>query len=85
MSTTLQRTRKDFFSSSEGIEVKHKLEQMTTDSTYNTTSTYTSNGTLYPDNLIPFVDKHMNYLINHPRLESHQYLANLRLITRVRT
>jgi hypothetical protein len=80
----MQKTRKGFFDTEEGKEIKRKLQQMTRDSTYNTTSSYSTNSLLYSDNLIPFVDKHMNYLINHPSLEAKKYLANIRLITRVR-
>jgi len=57
---------------------------MTGDSSYNTAPSYSNDTALYPDNLIPFVDKHMNYLVNHPALEASQYLANVRLVTRVR-
>jgi hypothetical protein len=78
------RTRKDFLNTEEGKEVQLKLQGMTSDSQYNTAASYSNDTDLYPDNLIPFVDKHMNYLVNHPMLETGQYLANVRLITRVR-
>ena len=78
------KTRHGFFDTKEGVEVKQTLQRMAGDSSYNTTSSYTPNTLLYPDNLIPFVDKHMNYLINHPMLEVGKYLANVKLITRVR-
>jgi hypothetical protein len=76
--------RKDFPDTEEGQEIKLKLQQMADDNLYNTASSYSSNTSLYPDNLIPFVDRHMNYLLNHPRLEANKYLANIRLITRLR-
>jgi hypothetical protein len=80
----VQKSRKDFFNTEEGKDIKSKLQSMVGDSLYNTSPSYHSNGVLYPDNLIPFVDKHMNYLIGHPGIEAGQYLANVRLITRVR-
>jgi len=80
----LLKTRKGFLETPEGVEVKQKLQQMEGNSLYNTSSSYSTNIALYPDGLIPFVDKHMNYLISHPMLEVGQYLANIRLITRIR-
>lgn len=80
----LQKTRRDFFGTEEGIEIKRKLQQLAGDNLYNTASSYSANTLLYPDNLIPFVDKHMNYLINHPSLEPNEYLANIKLMARLR-
>lgn len=80
----LQKTRKDFLDTEEGKDIKLKLQNMVGDDSYNTAPSYNSNTVLYPDNLIPFVDKHMNYLMSHPRLEASQYLANVKLITRLR-
>lgn len=79
-----QKTRNDFPTTEEGIAVKEQLSQMTSNISYNTTSSYSTNTERYPDNLIPFVDKHMNYLISHPALESSKYMANVKLITRRR-
>jgi hypothetical protein len=78
------KKRSDFFDSEEGVDIREQLRLMTTDNKYNTTSTFSTNNELYPDNLIPFVDKHMNYLNVHPKLDATQYLANIRLMTRVR-
>jgi hypothetical protein len=78
------KSRKNFFESEEGLEIRNKLRQMMIDDTYKTVSSYTPNAEQYPDNLMPFVDKHMNYLYVHPRLDSGIYLNNLRLMTRVR-
>lgn len=79
-----QKSRKDFLDTEEGRDIKLKLQHMEDDCLYNTAPSYNSNTELYPDNLIPFVDKHINYLINHPKLEARQYLANVRLVTRLR-
>jgi hypothetical protein len=78
------KRRSDFLDSEQFEEIKQKLLQMAGDSTFNTVSSYSSNSTQYPDNLIPFVDKHINYLIAHPNLDSTKYISNLRLMTRVR-
>lgn len=80
----LIKTRNAFFQTEEGRQIKKELQQMALSSLYNTTATYSANSSLYPDNLIPFVDKHTNYLINHPQLEASKYLANIKLMTKVR-
>lgn len=78
------KTRSTFFDTEEGQRIKSELQQMSESSLYNTTASYSMNSSLYPDNLIPFVDKHMNYLITHPSLEASKYLANIKLMTKVR-
>lgn len=78
------RTRSSFFETEEGKVIKQKLEQMVGNETYNTGKSYSSNSVLYPDNRLPFVDKHMNYIVNHPSLDANMYLANIRLMTKVR-
>jgi hypothetical protein len=72
----------DFFETTEGQEAKKVLRAMVTDAAYNTESSYSANDTLYPDNVIPFVNKHMEYLRNHPATNPRHYIANLRLMTR---
>ena len=73
-----------FFDTEEGIEIEKILNDMDTNESFNTDSSYSANSDLYPDNLIPFVEKHKNYLIKHPSTDPNQYLANLRLVTRKR-
>lgn len=82
----MQRYKKriHFLESQEAVDIRQKLQLMTSSDLYNTASSFTVDGIQYPDNLIPFLDKHMNYLNNHPLLDSGMYLANLRLITRIR-
>jgi hypothetical protein len=72
------------FESEEGAVIKLALLRMARDAAYNTKSSYSADAVAYPDNLIPFVDKHMSYLNTHPSVDSEQYLANLRLMTRIR-
>ena len=76
-------SRKDFFTSLEGESAQTILESMVADAAYNTEPTYSANTTLYPDHLIPFVDKHMQYLSQHPAVQIDHYISNLRLITRL--
>lgn len=78
------KKRSGFFDSEEGRSVRKMLQYMTTDTTYNTQSSYTSDSSLYPDNQMPFVEKHMNYLNAHPELDSQMYITNVRLKTRIR-
>jgi hypothetical protein len=80
----MQKQRRGFLDSEEGRAIRRIFQLMTGDSTYNTSSTYHPNGIRYANNLIPFVDKHMNYLNMHPRLDAKLYIANIRLMTRVR-
>jgi hypothetical protein len=78
------KTRSGFLDSKEGLAIRQKLQFMMGDKTYNTQSSYSANSMQHPNNLITFVDKHMNYLNVHPKLDAHMYLANLQLMTRVR-
>ena len=75
--------KSSFFDSEESKAIKQRLQLMADSVTYNTQSSYTANGLRYPDNLLPFVDKHMNYLSAHPQLDAGMYLRNLRLMTRI--
>lgn len=76
--------RTNFFESSEGVEIKEILIEMAKDATFNTEQSYSANSSLYPDHIISFVDKHMNYINTHPSVDPQHYVANLRLMTRVR-
>ena len=64
-------------------KIADKLSLLVGNSSYNTTSTYTSNAEKYPDNILPFVDKHIDYLHKHPNINPEQYIANLKMKTRV--
>lgn len=66
-------------------EVREKLEEMERNPLLNTrASSYSANADLYPDGQIPFVEKHLAYLLEHPKVDHAQYLANLRLMLKVR-
>jgi hypothetical protein len=78
------KRKSDFFETDEGVEVEQALRKMAIDLQYNTASSYSANSEQYPDNLIPFVEKHKAYLRNHPTTDPWHYLSNLRLMTRFR-
>lgn len=80
---TLKR-KNDFLQSEAGIEAYKLLKSMVLDDAYHTDASYSSNTELYPDNLIPFVEKHIDYLCAHSETNPSMYLSNLRLITRAR-
>ena len=66
-------------------EVRQKLEEMERNPLLNTrTSSYSANVALYPDGQIPFVEKHITYLLDHPKVDHSQYLSNLRLMLKTR-
>lgn len=73
-----------FIDDIEATEIERRLRAMVEDTSFNTESGYSSNGILYPDNIMPFVDKHMAYLRSHSGINPQQYLSNLRLMTRIR-
>ncbi len=80
---TTSATRKDFDSTLEGKDARIRLKQIVDCKMHNTAPSYSANTLQYPDNLIPFIDKHMNYLIKHPLLEYGKYIANIKLMTKV--
>lgn len=84
MSSATEPKKIKFAESEEGIFVEATLHAMERDERYVTKATYSSDSTKYPNNRMPFVDKHMAFLGAHPEIDARHYIANLRLITRVR-
>ncbi len=78
------KKRPNFYESDQAAGVKSTLEEMQSDLRYNTDSSYSADVIKHPDHLINFVDKHMQYLQAHPEVNPTQYIANLRLITKLR-
>ncbi len=72
-----------FADSEEGQAIRKQLELMTDSDNYNTPSSYSARSEIYTDNLIPFTDKHMNYLLDHASVDPNLYVSNLRLMTRL--
>lgn len=79
------KKRIDFYTSEAGLEARDLLIKMAADNGFNTQAIYSANSEQYPNNLIPFVDKHMAYLNVHPDIEPRDYISNLRLMTRMRS
>ena len=74
----------NLYESEEGMVIQQELREMAADIRYNTGSSYSADSSSYADHLIPFVDKHMRYLIVHPSVDPVHYIANLRLMTKIR-
>ncbi len=60
-----------------------ELKEMEDDARYNTPSRYSSNTTLYPDNLITFSALHIATVQKYPDVDLRQYMLNLKLMTRI--
>lgn len=73
-----------FTDENEAAETEQRLREMVMDTSFNTESSYSANEALYPDNVMPFVDKHMAFLRARSGIDPQQYLSNLRLMTRIR-
>jgi hypothetical protein len=78
------KKKSSFGSDTEMAEVRLALENMVKDNLYNTAAGFSPNTALYPDNIKPFIDKHMDYLLSHKGLNPQQYISNLRLMTKAR-
>jgi hypothetical protein len=76
MRTTISQQK--FLDSAEAADIRKILEQMMEDEKFNTDSTYAAGS----DENMSFVDKHMKYLSEHPKLNPQYYLRNIRLMTR---
>lgn len=72
-------SRQKFLDSDEAKLINSDLENMVADPYFNTQSTYTTSS----GNCLSFVDKHMKYLSDHPKLNPRHYLSNLKLMTRI--
>lgn len=82
MATTKKKI--NYYDSEIGTLVRKELESISNSEQYNTESTYISNSAEYPDNLIPFVEKHIKYLNDHQNVDWNHHISNLRLMTRIR-
>ncbi|HSH55886.1 MAG TPA: hypothetical protein VK983_03605 [Candidatus Limnocylindrales bacterium] len=75
------KSRANFLSTPDGVRISDLLDKMVADVKYNTQATYSVTGA---GNLKSFTTKHVQYLIANPGLDPDMYLANLRMMTRVR-
>lgn len=79
MAITTKEYKQYFLTSVEASYVRDELESMVENPLYNTKSSYAPQQAN-----ITFVDKHVNYLSEHPKLKPSEYLSNLRLMTKQR-
>lgn len=80
----VQKRGADYFETEAGREFTNALKEMAHDKAFNTDPSFSANSVAYPDKLIPFVNKHIEYLRTHPSVDPQHYLSNLRLMTRRR-
>lgn len=80
MAVTPTEYRRQFLASEEAVTVREQLEAMLRDPAYNTQSFYTP----YQTENQSFVDRHLAYLSDHPKLKVSEYMSNLRLKTKTR-
>jgi hypothetical protein len=76
--------RIDIYNSDIGTDARNALNTLEDDPTYVTENGYTSDRVKYPDGIMPFVEKHLLYLHQHPAVNPLHYLSNLRLKLRIR-
>lgn len=69
-----------FVTSEAGLSAEAELITMESDPQYNTQTSFSSRQT----NRVPFVERHMIYLSQHPKLDWRHYVANLRLMTKIK-
>ncbi len=81
---SVMKKRNYLTDSQEGAQIKHLLRLMELDQSFNTEASYSANSNLHVNHTISFTDKHLTYLNNNPQVDPTHYLANLRLITKIR-
>jgi hypothetical protein len=72
--------QKEFLDSEVAAEARKELKRMEADPLFNTQSRFTP----VQNQALSFVDRHMKYLSEHPKLNPDQYLTNIRLMTRLK-
>ena len=65
-------------------EVIFELKKLQDDPTMTTKSIYSPLANEYPENQLPFVEVHMNYLRKNKGTDPAQYLSNLRIMIKKR-
>lgn len=64
--------------------IRLRLESFQADPKMVTKSIYSPGATEYPDNQLPFVQIHLDYLKKHHQVNAAQYLSNLEIMIRQR-
>ena len=72
-------TKNDFLKSEVATRLREELLEMTESPLYNTKVP-----ALVVSDAAYFIEKHMNYMSNHLRMDHLQYVQNLKLMTRIR-
>ncbi|HEY1063904.1 MAG TPA: hypothetical protein VGE30_01250 [Candidatus Saccharimonadales bacterium] len=72
--------RKAFVLSEAATEVKLQLQEMEDNPQYVTKASYSPSS----ESDISFSEKHFTYISTHPTVRPHEYMANLRLKTKLR-
>ena len=80
-SSRMKTKNKNYIPDSEIIQ---SLEEMLQDNTFNTLPGYSIDTEAYPDNKIPFIENHMDYLRKHPNVNPEHYLSNLKIMLKIR-
>jgi hypothetical protein len=69
-----------FFRSEAALKAKGELKLMVDDPNYNTRETFSAKH----EHDMPFVDRHMKYMSEHPKMNPRHYLSNLQLMTKIK-
>jgi len=77
---TVSTSKREFLESETASVLRKELQDMVDDPRYNTRSRYS----ILPATDAEFVTKHMKYMSNFPQIDHKQYVANLRLMTKLR-
>ena len=72
--------QKEFTVTSAALVILQQLREMEASTLYNTKSSYAPG----QDHDITFSDKHFQYISTHPDVRLNDYMANLRLKTKIR-
>ena len=73
--------KQKFLDSDVAVAARTELQRMTGDPGYNTQPMFSATMV----EALSFEEKHMNYMSERPKLDPPMYLANLRLMTRVKS
>jgi len=73
-----------FINSVSEDQIVEELNSLKASSSYMTNPAYRGNAEKWPNHQISFVNFHLGYLRDHPALNPHQYIANLRLVLKKR-
>jgi hypothetical protein len=79
MSTTVNQRKDKYLQTDEGQKAKQLLEAMAASTQYNTQASYSPGA-----HDLTFVEKHLDHLSQHSYLQSQAYIANLKLMTKIR-